>query len=200
MGSLWYFNFTWSSSTGWRPFPETIIRFFGYFTVLSNILVATCFTIILIEPGSGWGRFFAKPATLTAVTVYITVVGIIYNAILRFLWSPKGLQLVVDELLHSIVPVLVIVYWAIAVPGQRLKYKLIGPWLIYPGIYCLYSMIRGSFAAFYPYPFLDVVKLGYQKVLINILGVLFVFIAVSAIFIFITNYVANLRQRKMQKS
>src|SRR5678815_1955687 len=105
------------------PLPETIIRFFGYFTVLSNILVATCFTLILIEPGSGGGRFFAKPATLTAVTVYITVVGIIYNAILRFLWSPKGLQLVVDELLHSIVPVLVIVYWAIAVPGQRMKYK-----------------------------------------------------------------------------
>ncbi len=91
--------------------PETIIRFFSFFTILTNILVALCFTFLLLKPNTKWGIFFSKPATLTAITLYIAVVGIIYNVILRFLWSPKGLQLIVDELLHSVIPVWFILSW-----------------------------------------------------------------------------------------
>jgi len=64
--------------------PETIIRFFSFYTILTNILVALCFTFLLLKPKSGWVRFFSKPATITAIAVYITVVGIVYNIILRF--------------------------------------------------------------------------------------------------------------------
>lgn len=92
------------------PISEVIIRFFSYFTILSNILVALCFTILLLKQESGCGRFFSEPKILTAITTYIGVVGIVYNIVLRSLWAPEGLQMVVDESLHLVIPVLVVLF------------------------------------------------------------------------------------------
>ena len=161
---------------------ETIIRFFSFFTILTNILVALCFTFLLLKPNSKWGKFFARPATQTALTAYIAVVGIIYNVILRFLWSPQGLQLIVDELLHTVIPIWFILYWFIFVSKETLKWNIF-PWLIYPVIYCIYTLIRGAIFGFYPYPFIDVNVLGYNKVLINIAGMVFVFLVVSLLLV-----------------
>lgn len=162
---------------------ETIVRYFSFFTILTNILVALCFTVLLVTPYSRWGNFFARPAILTAIAVYITVVGIVYNVVLRFLWVPQGLQLIVDELLHTIIPLLFIAYWFLFVPKQILKWKNILPWLIYPAIYCIYSLTRGAIVAFYPYPFIDVNMLGYSKVLVNIVGLVMVFVVTSMVFV-----------------
>jgi hypothetical protein len=86
--------------------PETVIRFFSYFTILTNILVAFYFTAVIFDIS-----FTHKSGLLTAVTTYIFMVGIIYQILLRHLQQFTGLQLVVDELMHSVIPLLVIIYW-----------------------------------------------------------------------------------------
>jgi hypothetical protein len=63
------------------------------------------------------------------------------------------------------------------------RYKQIPRWLAYPLIYLFYILIRGNFAGFYPYPFVDVVKLGLQKVLENSVMLMLLFIGLAAIFI-----------------
>src|SRR5258705_6908454 len=63
--------------------PETIIRFFSFYTILTNILVALYFTVLLLKPDFRWGNFFSRANVITAITLYITVVGITYNLILR---------------------------------------------------------------------------------------------------------------------
>ncbi len=68
--------------------PETIVRYFSYFTILSNILVALYSTYVLLKPDSRLGKYFSRPNVVAAITVYITVVGITYNTILRHLWNP----------------------------------------------------------------------------------------------------------------
>jgi hypothetical protein len=174
--------------------PEQLARFFTYFTILTNILVALCFTMQLLAwgrnsfpagalPGSPQGGSFARPGTQAAIAAYITVVGITYNVILRALWAPEGWQFVVNELLHSVIPVYFIVYWLIFAPKTGLQWKNILPWLVYPLAYLLLIMIRGSFSGWYPYPFVDVSSLGYEKVLINSAGMLVFFLLVSVIFI-----------------
>ena len=90
--------------------PETIIRFFSFYTILTNIMVAVCFTALWLSPASRIGRFFSKKGTLTAATVYITIVSIVYNLILRFLWDPQGWQRLADELLHVIVPLIFLLF------------------------------------------------------------------------------------------
>ena len=164
---------------------ETTIRFFSYFTILSNLLVAIYFTASIIEPTNGFFSKYNKPGLLTALTVYITIVGLVYQIVLRQHWKPTGLQIIIDELLHSVIPTLVIIYWYLFEHKSLLQYKQISNWLIYPIIYLCYILIRGHFSAFYPYPFVDVLKLGYSSVLINS-GILIIFFsAISTIFIFI---------------
>jgi hypothetical protein len=162
---------------------ETIVRFFSFFTIQSNILVAVCFTFLWLKPKSKWGLFFSKPKNTTAITLYITIVGLVYNAILRFLWAPTGFQKVVDELLHLVIPILVLLYWILFVPKKTLEFKNIFPWLIFPAVYLVYTLIRGAFFSFYPYPFIDVILLGYNKVLINSFFMLLAFLFFGILFI-----------------
>src|SRR5258705_5592475 len=110
--------------------PGTLFRFFGFFTIDTNILVALCYTFIFLRSNSRLGRFFSKASTVSAITVYITIVGVVYNVILRSTWDPHGMQKLVDELLHSVIPVLFILFWLFFVPVEELKWKNAFSWLI----------------------------------------------------------------------
>ena len=94
-------------------------------------------------------------------------------------WSPQGLQFVVDELLHSVVPVLFILFWFFFVPKDSLHWKGIFPWLLYPTLYCVFILVRGAFSGFYPYPFVNVTELGYGRVLLNAAGIVVVFLLIA---------------------
>jgi hypothetical protein len=87
---------------------ETTIRFFSFFTILTNSVVAVYFILVTVKPTAS---IIHQPGTLTAISVYITVVGLVYQIVLRPLWHPEGLQKIVDELLHAVVPIAVIIYW-----------------------------------------------------------------------------------------
>lgn len=162
--------------------PETLLRYFGFFTILTNILVAASLTLVYVKGISENGHFLTRPKTLTATAVYITIVGLIYNVILRFQWAPEGLAKLVDELLHSVIPVLFIFFWIKFVPKQSIKWKNILPWLIYPLVYLGYTLLRGSFAAWYPYPFINVTDLGYEKVVMNSVMVTVAFVVIAVLF------------------
>ena len=161
------------------PVPGTLLRFFAFFTIDTNIIVALCFSFIFLGNKTRLGRFFSKASTVTAITVYITIVGIVYNVILRSEWDPQGMQKIVDELLHSVIPALFIIFWLVFVPIEQLKWKNAFPWLIYPVVYMAYAIIHGAITKFYPYPFVDVNKLGYNKALLNAGGVLLIIFLLS---------------------
>ncbi|MDR3713194.1 MAG: Pr6Pr family membrane protein [Puia sp.] len=166
---------------------ETIIRFFSFFTILTNILVALCFTACLVNKDAGFFAAFARPSNIAAITVYITVVGLIYNLILRSLWDPTGLQLIVNELLHSVIPVLFVVFWLIFIPKTGLTIKKIVPWLVFPLIYMLFVIFRGALSGFYPYPFIDVRLLGYPRSFFNAALCLCLFLVLSLLILALGN-------------
>lgn len=161
------------------PLAETTTRFFSYFTILTNIVVAAYFTC------RAFNRFpkIKKSGILTAITIYILIVGLVYQLILRSAWTPTGLQKLVDELLHSIIPILVLIYWYLYENKKDISYKQIPYWAVYPLIYLLYILIRGYFSDFYPYPFVNVLDLGYFQVFINSFWVLLLFVVLSILFI-----------------
>ncbi len=159
---------------------ETVIRYFSFFTILTNLLVTLCITNLLISKNRN--RFFTRPMTITAIAVYITIVGLVYNIILRSLWQPEGLQLLVDELLHSVIPALFIIYWVVWIPKANIHIKNVLSWLIYPLVYLVFILTRGTVSSYYPYPFVDVTVLGYGRVFINSAGMLLAFLVVSILF------------------
>ncbi len=166
------------------PVPETAIRFVSYFTIETNGLAALAFTVLLVGRRTRLGRWVGRQSVLTAITLYMTVVGLVYNIVLRSLWKPTGLAWVDDELLHSLLPVLWIVYWLLyASAKRRLLWKAVPSWMLFPLIYCIYTMILGDKTGWYPYPFLDADVLGYSRVLIHIGGMIGVFLGLGVLFV-----------------
>ncbi|MET3538081.1 Pr6Pr family membrane protein [Chryseobacterium limigenitum] len=159
---------------------ETNFRFFTYFTILVNLIVTIYFTSTAFRKHGIEGK---NSGYLTAITVYITIVGATYQIILRGTWQPTGLQRIVDELLHSVMPVLTIIFWYLFENKARVKYSQISKWAIFPIVYFIVILIRGSFSGFYPYPFVDVTALGLTKVLINSLFIAIFFFIICFLYI-----------------
>jgi hypothetical protein len=175
---------------------STVVQFFSYFTILTNILVAIYSSIsLLASPPKKFNWWFTSPCSATALTVYIVIVGLVYNIILRFLWSPTGLQKLVDEALHLIIPLLFLIYWFLFVPKGNLRWKNVLPWLLYPIIYLVYVLIRGSITGLFPYPFLEISTIGIGKVVTNILVLCIVFFVMSLLFVGIGKLV-SLKKRQ----
>jgi hypothetical protein len=170
-----------------NPFGEAITRFFSYFTILTNTLVAFYFLSQAFVFKGVWNR----PGTLTAITVYIIVVGVVYQIVLRPIWDPQGLAKLVDELLHSVNPLLVLGFWWFYEEKSKVSWSQIPFWLIYPFFYLLYILIRGHYSGFYPYPFVDVIELGFPKVALNSLVLFCVFSGLSAGMVFLGRKLGN---------
>ncbi|HEY6503331.1 MAG TPA: Pr6Pr family membrane protein [Chitinophagaceae bacterium] len=160
-------------------------RFLHFFTILSNLLVAVSLSVLLVAPATSAGRFFAKPSSSAAIALYIFIVGLVYNTMLRSLWQPHGLQKTADELLHIAVPLLYLSYWLIFSVKRPLQWTHAVKWLVFPAVYLVYVMIRGAIEGFYPYPFIDVDRFGYGRVALNSAGLLAVFIAAGLLFVYV---------------
>jgi hypothetical protein len=161
---------------------NTLKVFLSYFTVITNIICAVCLTTLLFFENSRSGIFFAKASTLTAITVYIVVVGLIYNVVLRGLIHPVGWERVADELLHVVNPIIFLGFWIFYLNKSQLNYKNTFSWLIYPLLYVVFIIIRGYLIDKYPYPFINVAELGYPKALLNTLIILIVFLVLFVLF------------------
>jgi hypothetical protein len=142
--------------------------FLSFFTVLSNLLVAAGLTATIPAVSPRSLRPLIEPPGATALAVYITVVGVVYSLVLRRLWHPTGAQLVADILLHDVLPPAYVIYWLTLVPKGRLRWQHVWPWLAFPVVYTGASLVRGALIDVYPYPFIDVALLGYQRVLGNV--------------------------------
>jgi hypothetical protein len=160
-----------------------LLSFFSYFTVLSNTLVATVLTCELTTRESAARRWFLQPSVSSGIAVSIAVVGLAYSVLLRHLWHPEGWQWLADELMHDVMPLLFLGYWFCCVPKGTLRVRHIALWVIYPLVYFAYSLLRGHLLAVYPYPFIDVDKLGYPQVFINAGGLLAGFVVIALLLI-----------------
>ncbi|MEO8810757.1 MAG: Pr6Pr family membrane protein [Rhodanobacter sp.] len=151
--------------------------YLGYFTVLTNLAAALALTASAMRPHGGLGKFFSSPGVQGAIAMSIIVVAAIYHLLLRQLWQPQGWQVVGDDALHTVMPVLFVLHWWLAVPKAHLRWRDVLGWQAYPAAYLAYALARGALNGWYPYPFLDVQALGYPRVLGNATGVLLVFVA-----------------------
>jgi len=162
---------------------EAMVNYFSYFTILTNILVATCLTLAAFDADNA--KVWNWPSIVASLTLYIVVVSIIYATLLEKAWHPQGLKLVADRALHDVIPVCPVAYWLICVPKGSLRWADPLLWLPYPFLYMGYTLARGAATGHYPYPFLDVTRLSYSGVFLNGLLLLALFSALGMLLVFI---------------
>lgn len=135
-----------------------------YFTVLANLLVAVHFTAVAL--GS---RRAARPFPLGGTTLAILLVGVVYGLLLRGLLELSGGAMLADLLLHKVTPVLVPLWWLAFAPKGCLKRRDPLLWALLPLTYFAYALARAAVDGLYPYPFMDVARLGWGQTLLNAL-------------------------------
>lgn len=156
---------------------ESLVRFFSYFTIQTNILAALVLTAFAIK--AGLDEWLVHPFVRSAVAVYIAMVGGIYHTLLKHLWEPKGAQWFADTALHTVMPVAYLLFWLTCVRKAGLRWYDPLLWLIYPLFYLGFVLVRGKMSGFYPYPFIDAKTLGYAGVAANTAGLLIVCAAIG---------------------
>lgn len=148
------------------------VNFFSYFTIQNNILASIVLLLSALALAAG-----RKSRILDVLrglsTVYILVVGIGFAILLSGLENSILTAVPWDNLvLHYIMPVAVLTDHIIDRPKTKLRFKNSLIWLLFPVSYLIYSLIRGAITDWYPYPFLNPAKEGYEGVALVSLGLL----------------------------
>lgn len=173
---------------------ETVLRFFSFFTILTNILVAMFFTVSVLKVKKSFSKLLLTDGTITAITVFILIVGSVYQIVLRSIWEPTGLQFIVDELLHTVIPLYMLGYWFFNVKKLDLQLKTVFNWLLYPLLYIVFITVRGSSSGYYPYPFLNINEIGYEKVIVNTAIIFALMLILLIVLSFLGKYIIKIRR------
>jgi hypothetical protein len=173
-----------------RTFSGAIVQIISFFTILSNILVGLCLVAVVLNKASAFKKFFNNNSVVTAVALYITIVGLIFNTVLRSIVNLEGLFALTNELTHVFNPVAFVIFWLFFITKTKLSWRQAAGWLWYPLLYLVYVLIRGAVFHFYPYPFVDADKLGYQQVAVNSFFVMVAFLLFGCLFLMLNNKLA----------
>ena len=152
-----------------------------FFTVLTNLALAIIMTWVAI------GRRIS-PFLLGGITLAILLVGVVYMTLLRRLIEFSGGALLADTLLHKVSPVAMALWWLFFAPRAKLKKS--GPiwWAAYPLAYFVSALVRGHYEGKYPYPFMDLGKLGPVQTAINAGGIAMAFILAGFVLVWIDSW------------
>ena len=136
-------------------------NFFSFFTIESNLFASAVLLLSVLAPRHGRTLILLRGAA----TLYMAVTGIVFSVLLADIEDVELTAVPWDNtVLHYIGPVAVVIDWLIDLPGERIAFRTALTWLVYPLVYCAYSMIRGSVVEWYPYPFLDPDEHGYPRI------------------------------------
>ncbi len=154
-------------------------NFFSFFTIQSNLpAVATLSLLVIVRRAERTALFDAMRG---GIVLYMAITGIVFALLLSGLQEELQTTIPwVDFVVHKLMPVVLVVDWLVDPARHRLPPWTAAAWLSYPFAWFLYTLARGASVDWYPYPFVDVVELGYGGVL-GRASVLLVGFAVAAL-------------------
>lgn len=152
---------------GLRYNELVLSNFFSYFTIQSNILIVT---ILILGVFLSSSQFYSPRFQVIrgAITSYIMTTGIVYFLFLRGMEAELQTTIPwVNAVLHTILPLYALFDWVSSPSRRPISFRLSLIWTMYPILYLIYTLIRGHFIEWYPYPFLNPTLGGYNQVLIS---------------------------------
>jgi hypothetical protein len=155
-------------------------RYLGFFTVLTNLFVATVLARTAWRPAAH-SRLNSASVELAALAS-ILFVGLVYNLALAGQWTFHGARRFDEIVLHDVSPILFLAYWLLRPRGAlHLRDALMAG--LWPVAYALYGLLRGAFDGFYPYYFLDPSKASWPHLAFNLIVLCAAFVAMAALLV-----------------
>ncbi|WP_165824400.1 Pr6Pr family membrane protein [Micromonospora globispora] len=169
--------------------PATVTGLLPYFTIQSNVAVG------LFAGYAAWRAWQDRPEPPSplkgAVTLYITITGVVYHLVLANPASPFAMtqpdrafgEALGNQFLHTVVPLLAVADWTLFDQRGRLRPRYAAWWLAFPLGYLGFALVRGLIVHRYPYPFIDAGQLGYAGVGLSSLFFAFAFWLLGLVFV-----------------
>ncbi|MFE1596005.1 Pr6Pr family membrane protein [Nocardia sp. NPDC058705] len=173
----------------------SLTNYLSYFTIESNVL-----SVIVLLVGGGLAPQSQRWQTFRgAVTLYMLITMVVYAILLAdvdVMLTDKW----INDVLHRIVPLVLLLDWLFVAMTKRLRptLELVGLWLIFPVAYGVYSLIRGPIVDWYPYPFIDPRTQGYVSLTIGLVVLLVVFVVLAVAMASLGDLPARWRERKSE--
>jgi hypothetical protein len=146
-------------------------EYFSYFTIESSLM-----NIVVLLVGASLAFRFSRDTVLyttvrMSVLAYAVVTAGVYNLLLRNVPYNGFVGLTwPNEIIHVWVPLFLLLDWLFSPGRPALPWKSVRVVLIYPVAWIIYTLIRGAFTDYYPYPFLNPVNGGWGSVAAYIVG------------------------------
>lgn len=184
----------------WLPEKHCIrAGFFVYYTHLSNLLILL-YELALgasgHDPHCGAFRWLSSPGVALSMTLCIYVTHLIYHFVLVPDARRRGQKFADfggsfgNLCVHYGTPWLVVMQWVLWGDKSGLTVLSAVWWLVLPLAYFAYAMLRartgkpiGHTRLLYPYPFMDLEKLGPKRFCLSVAAVLAAFFALGCIFV-----------------
>ncbi|RQS61913.1 hypothetical protein DID96_32250 [Burkholderia sp. Bp8963] len=139
-------------------------NYLSYFTQLSSLYAATMLC-------AGLWRITRPPVSPRyesmrgAAVLYMLITAIVYELLLARLDALRHITPPLHNwVLHRIVPLVVLGDWLYVEPRSPISWQSAAAWLGFPIVYLAYTLVRGSWENWYPYPFVDPRLHGYLPV------------------------------------
>ncbi|QNG21360.1 hypothetical protein SAMN05444695_11076 [Rhodococcus triatomae] len=139
------------------------VNFFSYFTIQSNVLA-----VGVLLAGAVWDPTSDRWQLVRgAVTTYLVITAVVYAVLL------SDIDVMLDDrwsnsILHQVIPLVLVLDWLLVPPRRPIGLVRAPTWLVYPLVYASYSLIRGAWIGWYPYPFLDPWDKGYPRLMLDL--------------------------------
>ncbi len=150
------------------------VNFFSYFTNLSNLFAAGVLLVCALRPAAAQTGRYDRLRAVSAVNM--AVVGIVFAALLRNV-DLGALLPWVNFVLHYLMPCVVVLDWLLQPPSTKLGTRQLVLIQVFPLLYLVYVLVRGSSTGWYPYPFLNPANVGgYGGVAVYAVGIAVTFL------------------------
>ncbi|KKC26513.1 Pr6Pr family membrane protein [Sphingomonas sp. SRS2] len=165
------------------PVPTPIglrtLRFFSFFTISTNALVAWAAIGRALPPGRHWRALATRPSMRTAIALYILVVALIFHLLLSDMVRPGLSGWLGNMLVHQAAPAGWLLCWFAFGPHGGIDARAPLRWMAYPLLYGAWTLAHGALLGWYPYPFMNVASHGYPAVLRTMALMALLFLAIA---------------------
>ena len=152
---------------------ETIWVLLRYFTIWTNLSIGIFFAL------SAMRARLVSYSLLSAIVIWILVVGVAYHVLLARVHNPTGVLALTNEIFHTIIPIAVLAFWAMV--RERANLSITDPlkWIFFPAAYGACAIARGGLDGVFPYYYMDPGIVGWSGVVASQLQFLLVFLGLG---------------------
>ena len=174
-------------------------EYFSYFSIQGTMICAVVLAVTGVRALQGLSETKVLTLTRLSTTVYVVVISVVYNALLRggagdirdagYHWP-----VVPNEIIHVWGPIVMFLDWLLVAGFTSIRLRASFWVVVYPIAWLAFSVIRGNVDGWWAYWFLDPTdKGGISQMLMYIFGICILMIGLGFLFALFSRWLKRIQ-------